>query len=174
MCIGICVTRNHDDAGILACDGGKFSDNEVFIVYEDRHEHLHAETSKNGQLPMRLKINVAVEQYGRSKLGHTVQLKSYDIFSKGDIVQDIKYPNVLWYMHPALPGDVPTMVRFLKPTCKEKEAAEHLLHVWLLPWVQFLRESVKSNCTTDGEFVIDPLIHSSLGSVDSAGSMLQA
>ena len=54
--------RNFDQFGILACDGGKFSDEDVFIVYEDRNEHLHAETSKNGQLPMRLKVNVACEQ----------------------------------------------------------------------------------------------------------------
>jgi len=109
-------------------------------------------------------------QYGRFKLGHTVQLKDYDIFTKGDIVQDPKYPNVLVYMHPGLPGNQPTMVRFLKPGCKEKEEAEHLLHTWLLPWVATLRESVSS--TKDSG--IDPLTQSSLGSVDSAGSMLQA
>lgn len=106
-------------------------------------------------------------QYGRCKLGHTIQLKNYDTFTKGDIIQDINYPNVLVYMHPGLPGHVPTMVRFLKPACKEKEAAEHLLHTWLLPWVKFLRTDVP---TKD----LNPLIHSSLGSIDSAGSMLSA
>ena len=54
--------RNYDQFGILQCDGGKYSDNDVFIVYEDRNEHLHAESLKNGQLPMRLKVNVACEQ----------------------------------------------------------------------------------------------------------------
>lgn len=166
----MCACRNHDDAGLLACDGGNFSENEVFIVYEDRNEHLHSETSKNGQLPMRLKINCAVEQYGRSKLGHTVKLKEYDVFTKGDVVTNPKYPNVLVYMHPGLPGSLPTMLRFLKAGCKEKEAAEHLLHEWLLPWVSFLRESVDSNHSGK----LDPLIHSSLGSIDSAGSMLTA
>ena len=58
----ICAYRNFDEAGILACDGGKFLEKEVFIVYEDRNEHLHAETAKKGQLPMRLKINAAAEQ----------------------------------------------------------------------------------------------------------------
>ena len=56
------IVWNFDEGGLLACDGGMFSDKEVFIVYEDRNEHLHAETPKTGQLPMRLKINAAVEQ----------------------------------------------------------------------------------------------------------------
>ena len=37
------IVWNHDDYGILACDGGQFKDKEVFIVYEDRNEHLHSE-----------------------------------------------------------------------------------------------------------------------------------
>ena len=47
---------------LLQHDNGKFTDSAVFTVYEDKNEHLHAETSKNGQLPMRLTLNVAVEQ----------------------------------------------------------------------------------------------------------------
>ena len=113
---------------------------------------------------------VHVKQYGRCNLGHTVQLKEYDVFTKGDIVQDPNYPNVLIHMHPGLPGTLPTMVRFLKPGCKEKEAAEHLLHTWLLPWLAYLRDSVPN--TTKGQ--LNPLTQSSLGSIDSAGSMLQS
>ena len=71
-------------------------------------------TAKSGQLPLRMKVNAAAEQFGRCKLGHTVRLKKYDKFSKGDVITNIKYPNVLVYMHPGLPGDLPTMVRFLK------------------------------------------------------------
>ena len=59
------IVWNFDEAVILACDGGMCSDKDVLIVYEDRNEHLgylYAETSKNGQLLMRLKINAAVEQ----------------------------------------------------------------------------------------------------------------
>lgn len=48
--------------GLLQHDNGKFTDSEVFIVYEDKNEHLHAETPTNGQLPMRLTLNAAVEQ----------------------------------------------------------------------------------------------------------------
>ena len=54
--------RNYDAAGLLQHDSGKFTDSEVFIVYEDKDEHLHAETLKNGQLPMRMTINAAAEQ----------------------------------------------------------------------------------------------------------------
>lgn len=60
----------------------------------------------------------------------------------------------------------------LKVGCKEYEAAAHLLHVWLLPWVAFLRDSVKASATCDSK--LDPLVHSSLGSLDSVGSMLRA
>ena len=31
------------------------------------------------------------------------------------------------------------MLRFLKPDCKEYEAAEHLLYTWLIPWVKRLQ-----------------------------------
>ena len=59
-------------------------------------------------------------------------LKSYDVFSKGDIVQDPKYPNVLVYMHPGLPGDVPTMVRFLKvPSPRTLIAYTHTLYTYI-------------------------------------------
>ena len=56
------IVYNYDAMGILQHDGGKFTDSEVFIVYEDRNEHLHAETAKNGQLPMRLTLNAVAEQ----------------------------------------------------------------------------------------------------------------
>ena len=56
------VWRNYDEMGLLQHDNGKFTDSEVFIVYEDKNEHLHAETPTNGQLPMRLTLNAAVEQ----------------------------------------------------------------------------------------------------------------
>ena len=61
------VYRNHDDATLLACDGGKHSDQEVFIVYEDRDRnvHLHSETPGNGQLSIRLKLNTTCEQVNR-------------------------------------------------------------------------------------------------------------
>ena len=54
--------RNYDAMGLLVLDCGKITDSEVFIVYEDKNEHLHAETRKNGQLPMRITLNAAAEQ----------------------------------------------------------------------------------------------------------------
>ena len=104
-------------------------------------------------------IRVFTSQYGRCKLGHTVKLHDYDVFSKGDIVQDTKYPNVLVYMHPGLPGSQPTMVRFLKSGFKEREAADHALHTWLLSWVEILRKTVSSTNNSD---LIDPLTQGSI------------
>lgn len=61
-----------------------------------------------------MKVNAAAEQFGRCNLGHTVRLKKYDKFRNGEITTNTKYPNVLVYMHPGMPGDLPTMVWFLK------------------------------------------------------------
>ena len=79
------VRISYDQMGILGTDGPR--DDDVLFLYEDRDEHIHAETAASGQLPIRMKVEAAIESSGLCQLGHTIQLKSYDTF-ENDIVQD--------------------------------------------------------------------------------------
>ena len=79
--------------GIIGAD-----DDDVLILYEDRDDHIHAETAASGQLPIRMKVEAAIEFSGLCHLGHTVQLKSYDTL-ENDIVKDPRYSDcVLAYI----------------------------------------------------------------------------
>ena len=57
-------------------------------------------------------------------------------------------------------------MRFLKVGCSDNEAADHLLHVFYLPWVFHLQTIAA------GKDVFDLVKHSAIISVDYAGGML--
>ena len=80
-----------DTMGIVASDGPPTDD--VLVVYEDKDEHIHAETPSRGQLPIRMDLEAATEKSGLSKLGHTVKLKQHDEFPN-DLIQDPRYVHV--------------------------------------------------------------------------------
>ena len=110
-----CASVSYDEMGLLSTDGPPMDD--VMVLYEDKDEHIHAETPASGSLPIRMKLQAAIERCGLSELGHTVQLKDYDIFDE-EFVQDLRWPNVIWWMHPAsVKGAKPTMLRLLKCGC---------------------------------------------------------
>ena len=79
------ISVSFDEMGIVASDGPPTDD--VMTVFEDKDEHIHAETPSSGQLPIRMKVQAAFERTGLTQLGHTIKLKEYDKFDR-DIVQD--------------------------------------------------------------------------------------
>ena len=61
---------------IIGTDGKRAEDEDVLHVYENKDEHLHAESAESGTLPRRLKLACAVDESGLCSLEHTIQLNN--------------------------------------------------------------------------------------------------
>ena len=80
-----CGSVFFDKMTLIKTDGPPTDDDVV--LYEDKDEHLHAETPASDTLSIHMKLQLVIERTGLNKLDHTVELKEYDIFDK-EFIQD--------------------------------------------------------------------------------------